>query len=134
MPAREEILGAIEAHISWKRRLEEAIESESWASNSEFALDGIRDDTRCQLGRWLHGESCRGGARSDYCCVEGLHRQFHEAAAQVLELALAGWTDAARAALGPDEEYCRLSRELIRALDAMAQGECWDERALVVGD
>ena len=114
MNLQPQIDAAIGAHGLWKSRLRAA----ATTGTSEFSPNQIRDDHRCAFGSWLFGaEIAPEIKRSKHyqACVE-LHRQFHNSAAEVLALALAGKKREADAAMGDGSVFKRLSNELTRAM------------------
>lgn len=78
-----DFMGAIEAHIRWKVRLESYISGES---KEQLDPAVVGTDNQCALGKWIHGP---GGARYDSLPVfQGLkesHAGFHQCAAQVIQ-------------------------------------------------
>jgi len=77
------------------------------------------------FGQWLYGDEITAGEKATpgYEEVCRLHARFHEEAARVLELALAGKRWEAAAALGDGSAYAMASMDLLNALAA------WHERA-----
>jgi len=97
---------AIVAHLGWKSMLQSVLESRS----GEVSPGDLRQDDRCRFGHWLRRLEDLYRDQDIYwrCCE--LHRQFHETAANVLEIAMSGRPDADVAAL-----------EATRALDAVSE-------------
>jgi hypothetical protein len=110
MKLRNQITKAIGAHGFWKKRLMSAIES----GQSEFTVDQVAKDDACEFGKWLHGasipEELTGTADFEAC--RELHAALHQAAAEVLRLAVSGDRAAARAAIGTDTKFTNLSSAL----------------------
>lgn len=108
----QEINDAIGAHGAWKLKLRTAISM----GKSDVEPKTVRCDDRCTFGRWLYGPSidARTRAGKPYQVVHRLHREFHEAAATVLESALAGRKDHATEVL--DGDFRERSEKLVRAL------------------
>lgn len=98
---------ALAAHAQWKETLREAIER----GNCNLRPDAVAADDRCELGTWLAAIAA-GPAAADpqFLAIRAEHRRFHEHAANVLRLALAGHAKAALRAL--EGEYAILSAEL----------------------
>ena len=98
MSMQDQIKTAVGVHGMWKARLKSAIDK----SSSEFTASTVRRDDACEFGKWLKSGVDPAERRSPgYQKCTDLHRQFHEKAAVVLELALAGKTDQAKQAIGP---------------------------------
>ena len=91
-----EIIGA---HVMWKQRLTAFLAGESTES---LDPETIRLDDRCALGKWLYGEGAAMSELPRYEEVRGLHAQFHQYAADVVNLHLAGNTAEAEQLLQGD--------------------------------
>jgi hypothetical protein len=108
-----EIIGA---HVMWKQRLTAFL---AGSSAEQLDPEAIRHDDRCALGKWIYGA---GKSMSDlprYEEVRGLHAQFHQNAADVVTLHLAGNTSEAEKLLQGD--YSRLSEKLKHRLIGLSQ-------------
>lgn len=109
----EQINKAIEAHDGWKVRLQEAINT----GTSKYTVEGLSVINQCDFGRWLYFEIDPVLRSSEYYeKVANLHQLFHEAAANVLKLALQGEKERAMIAMGAGSAYEQLSAELISAM------------------
>lgn len=109
---REEINAAILAHSQWKTRLAQAIET----GTSEFVPDKVKPDNLCMFGKWFHSLTGADTTNAYYAQVKDLHAKFHAIAAHVLELALAGKKEEAKAAMDSSSEYADISSQLILTL------------------
>ena len=78
-----DVMGAIEAHIRWKVRLESYISGEG---EEELDPDVVGKDDQCALGKWIYGP---GGAKYDslpvFQSLKETHTGFHQCAAQVIQ-------------------------------------------------
>jgi len=109
----DQVQAAIGAHGMWKARLRQAVDSGS----SEFKVDVVRLDDRCDFGRWLYGEARQvHGSDSQFELVRKLHAEFHVEAAKVLGHAMAGNKGQAEASMGIGGQFSRVSSSLIGAL------------------
>ena len=108
----EQAQAAMRAHTQWKARLNKAIETGS----SEFVVDVVRLDDRCDFGKWLHGQA--GSTDPHYVEVKRLHAEFHTEAARILALAVGGKPAEATAAMAPRTPFTRASASLVLALTA----------------
>jgi hypothetical protein len=108
-----EIIGA---HVMWKQRLTSFLAGESTES---LDPETIRLDDRCALGKWLYGEGTAMSELPRYEEVRGLHAQFHQYAADVVNLHLAGNTAEAEKLLQGD--YSRLSERLKHRIIGLSQ-------------
>ncbi len=114
MSLQDEIKKAIGAHGMWKSRLLTAIET----GKSEFAPDQIRHDNQCDFGRWLYGAALAASAKQapEYEACRRLHAEFHQEAAKVLGLALAGHKDKALSAMSNTGSFADISGHLTGAM------------------
>ena len=108
-----EIIGA---HVMWKQRLTSFLAGESTES---LDPETIRLDDRCALGKWLYGEGTAMSELPRYEEVRGLHAQFHQYAADVVTLHLAGNSAEAEKLLQGD--YSRLSEKLKHRIIGLSQ-------------
>jgi hypothetical protein len=104
---------AIVAHDEWKARLLAAIE----AGSSELDPDTIRADDRCAFGKWLYSVGPALKASLHYQRVCDLHGRFHEAAADVLGLAIGGKRPQALTSLEFGSEYVNASVLLVDEME-----------------
>jgi methyl-accepting chemotaxis protein len=77
---------AIAAHGAWKMRLKAATSKGTDASTQ----DKVRLDNLCDFAKWLYDADAATIADSHYANIKDLHAQFHETAADVLAMVLAG--------------------------------------------
>ncbi len=105
---------AIGAHAMWMSHLRQAV-LEAWPG---FDLESIRAADQCEFGKWLYGPRLSDDERAtdEYQAVERLHSEFHELAAQVVELAAAGQAAEAYGLLYGD--YVTMSGRLALAMRA----------------
>jgi len=111
MAFNDEVMKAICAHGQWKHHLNTAIAT----GKSQFNVADSSKDNLCAFGKWLYGPTIPVGAKNaefDEVCT--LHARFHELASRVLDLALKGNKDAARALM--DAEFTDVSGKLSQAL------------------
>lgn len=113
-PVAVAVAAAIAAHRDWKATLGDAI------ATGASRLDPLRvgRDDCCELGAWLHGQP--GGDPATLACLLAEHARFHQLAARILEMAIAGHTRAATRAL--DGEYAFVSAELESLLQRLSTG------------
>lgn len=106
------IRDAIGAHGAWKMKLTTAIKY----GHSDKDPDQVRDCTACDFGKWMDGPAfdahVKGG--KPYQVVSRLHKEFHEAAANVLQHAVGGDKDGAEKLM--ESEFKQRSETLKRAL------------------
>lgn len=108
-----EIIGA---HVMWKQRLTAFL---AGSSMETLDPDTIQLDDRCALGKWIYGDGKAMSELPRYEEVRGLHAQFHQYAADVVRLHLAGNTTEAEKLLQGD--YSKLSEKLKHRLIGLSQ-------------
>ena len=113
MSLQDQIKSAVGSHGLWKARLKAAIDTAS----SEFSPGVVRKDDQCEFGKWIHSttDPALKNSRELLRCKD-LHREFHQAAAQVLDLALAGHKEAAKQAMSPSSAFAKASGALTIAM------------------
>ncbi len=110
---------AISAHAQWKRRLNEAIDSGA----SEWTVSDVKADDRCEFGEWLRNLPPVAKTSERYRHLQSLHTDFHQAASDVLKLALAGKKDDARAAMSRGSHFNETSTQLVLTLGDWRRSE-----------
>lgn len=116
MDHAHEIDQAVGAHGMWKGRLKQAIDS----GKLDTPVATIRTNNQCAFGKWLYGSTLSAQDKSSeyYKTVTELHTQFHQAAAQVAELATSGKKNEAEKLLVPDGRFASISSKLTAAMVA----------------
>ncbi|MBU0593281.1 MAG: CZB domain-containing protein [Pseudomonadota bacterium] len=90
VPDDLDFMGAIEAHIRWKVRLEAYVSGDG-AEKLDPAVVG-KDDL-CALGKWIYGPGgVNYGALPLFQSLKETHAGFHQCAAQVIQSADEGDT------------------------------------------
>lgn len=110
---------AIAAHAKWKYHLMDAIDS----GKSPWRVDDVRTDHACEFGKWLIALPLSERLSDHANKVRSLHAEFHALAAHVLELALAGRKEEARAAMAFGSRFAVVSANLTVSILA------WNEAA-----
>ena len=108
-----QIDAAIAAHDNWKADLLTAIK----AGSSELTPDDVRADDRCAFGKWLGSVGPDLRASLHYERVRDLHARFHEAAADVLALAVGGKGPQALVSLEFGSDYVSASVLLVDEME-----------------
>jgi methyl-accepting chemotaxis protein len=103
---------AIAAHSKWKFRLRDAIQS----GQSEWTVETVRKDDQCAFGQWLKTMPLADRMSHEWKEARELHTQFHQAAADVLALALSGQRGPATAAMAPGGAFSHVSSQLVTQL------------------
>jgi hypothetical protein len=110
----KEIDQAIAAHGYWKAYLRNAIIT----GKIDTPVETIRSDNQCIFGRWLDASMLTSTEKESYhyITVKELHAKFHETAARVAGLVLAGKKSDAERMMAPDGEYAKISAQLTLAM------------------
>ena len=110
----DKIVRAIAAHAKWKFYLRQAIET----GQSEWTVDEVRVDNRCDFGVWLQGLPPGDQESEHWEDVRRLHAEFHKEAAEVLRLALGGRREEAEAAIAQGSRFDKVSTKLTITMTA----------------
>lgn len=103
---------AIEAHLSWKRRLDDYLQGRSAET---LRVHEVCLDNRCELGTWIHGSGKqRFGEIELFRQLLEEHAKFHWQASKVVEAHQSG--DTARASAILSTEFSRQSRKTVDCL------------------
>ncbi|MHC4910866.1 MAG: CZB domain-containing protein [Planctomycetota bacterium] len=108
------ITHAIASHATWKYHLRQAIRT----GESEWNVPSTRLDDQCEFGKWLRTLPPEDRTGPHWTRVRDRHQVFHEAAAHVLDLALAGRRAEAEDAIALESEFARASNQLTLAMNA----------------
>ncbi len=114
MSTKDEIKNAIAAHGRWKKKLKTAIDT----GKIDTGVPAIKADNQCAFGKWLHGPTIteRQKQTDHYRDVRKLHAVFHEKAAKVAQLAIAGNRAAAVRMMEVNGEFSVASADLTTAM------------------
>jgi methyl-accepting chemotaxis protein len=105
----------IEAHNAWKKRLREAIASESEARR--LRPDEVCKDNLCGLGKWIYGSGRRFEGDPEYQPLRHSHAEFHKCAADVIRLTQKGDKTGAESMLV--DRFYDLSRQTVQHIQNM---------------
>jgi hypothetical protein len=103
---------AILAHKEWKNRLESAIAM----GHSDFKPAIVMKDNVCEFGKWLYSLSVDEKSSENYDIVRNLHAEFHKIAGDILQDAISGNIDEAKAKFLFGGTYGIASSKLCAAL------------------
>ncbi len=114
MVRESEIRQAIAAHDYWKGYLRNAIRT----GRIDMPVEAIRSDSQCVFGKWLDGAMLTSQEESAHhlITIKERHAEFHQTAASVVELILAGKKSDAEKMMSIGGEYAKISAELTLAL------------------
>lgn len=103
---------ALLSHENWKKRLKRAIAE----GRIDRPVEDIRACDCCEFGRWIEGEDISPMLKigKPYQVTRRVHREFHEAAAEVARHALEGRAEEAEALM--QGAYAESSEKLKRVL------------------
>ena len=105
---------AVAAHAQWKYRLYQAINT----GKSEWTVAQVRTDDQCDLGKWLRSLPMSEQQSERYKEIWASHVEFHTIASEVLEMALVGRTEEAKAAVALDTRFSGITTKMIMGLSA----------------
>ena len=78
---------AIAGHKIWRDHLRNFIDG---VAQEDITVERARDHTACSLGKWIYGSGEQYNFFDTYSELVDHHRQFHEIAAEIMRLQLAG--------------------------------------------
>ena len=107
---KSNINAAIEAHLAWTERFNDAIAHRVLPE----AIRNAGYDDLCAFGKWLYGLDDQAKHSSYYRKVKDLHYRFHNEAAEIVRLMERSFFDDAKARLAGD--YAAASQKLQAAL------------------
>jgi len=113
MITRAAIDDVLRSHAAWKQELHDAIASQQ----SDFTVETLKRDDLCELGKWLRRLTPEDKQGVEIDLILLAHAQFHEAAAEILALALEGKTTIALRLLEFNGTYGLTSARLTGALN-----------------
>ena len=106
---------ALAAHAKWKEKLGDyLVKRDGSLKAAEIGMD-----TRCPLGKWIHGEGSKYVKLAEYSTLRIEHARFHKAAAEVVRHAVSGKPVSADIILGPKSEFAKASSAVVVAIAAM---------------
>lgn len=106
---------AIKAHAGWKMKLKSYLNSPDQSLNPE----DVGSDSRCDLGKWIHGEGTQFSCHAEYAVLKDEHARFHRAAAEIVRKANGGQNVTAEVALGAASPFALASTAVVSAIMAM---------------
>ena len=112
---RDEINDVIWAHSQWKYNLRKAIDMQS----SHFNVADVGNDKKCAFGKWLM--SVEAHHLENHKKLVELHHDFHQQAAQILQIALDGHQHKAHEAIALGSSFNRLTAELVNMISALSE-------------
>ena len=106
---------AITVHSNWKMKLSRYLAKPDGSLDpNDVGLDG-----KCDLGKWIGGESAKYSKLAQFGAMQQQHNGFHKAATQVVRQADAGENVTAEVALGAKSEFAQTSSAVVQAIMAM---------------
>ena len=102
-------MGAIEAHVRWKIRLEAYING---TSEEHLDPDVVCRDDQCALGKWIYGGGGeKYGNHPMFPVLKQTHMHFHRSAGDIIRTVDAGDKEKARTMLNSGD-YARYSHRV----------------------
>ena len=110
---------AVFVHAKWKHQLRQAIET----GKSEWTVAEVEADDGCELGDWFEHLPLAKKNSAQFSHLSSLHSEFHQAASEVLALALSGRKEEAKEAISSGSRFTQVSTQLTLALTAWAKSD-----------
>ncbi len=106
---------AILAHRHWKEKLNGYLAK----PDGSLSASEVAEDTRCELGKWIHAEGKKMARLPEYEHLKTEHARFHQAAADVIRKADSGANLSGETALGGHSAFSVASTAVVRAIMAL---------------
>ena len=104
---------AVDAHSSWKQRLQAFIAGKGEALDAAV----VGGDDRCVLGGWIYGPGKDFAKYGEYGALRSAHASFHRCAGEVVRLSQAGRREEATRAL--ENEFVAESKTTVKCIYEM---------------
>lgn len=102
---------AVDAHVNWIMRLQDAIDGGDRLNVSE-----VGKDTQCELGKWIYSAGAAHQDKPAFQNLKAKHAEFHQCAGEVVRKVNAGDLDGALGMVKKNGEFIRVSTETIDAI------------------
>lgn len=102
---------AVDAHVNWIIRLQEAIEGGQKLDPAE-----VGKDTLCDLGKWIYGEGAVHRDKPAYQTLKARHTEFHQSAGEVVRKVNANDLAGAIAMVDRGGDFIRISTDTVNAI------------------
>lgn len=112
---KDKINEVIWTHSQWKAHLRKAIEMQT----SHLNVADAGNDKKCAFGKWLM--SVEAQHLENHKKLVELHHDFHQQAAQILQIALDGHRHKAHEAIALGSPFNRLTAELVNMISALGE-------------
>lgn len=106
---------AIKAHAGWKMKLKSYLDR----PDKSLRPEDVESDSRCELGKWIHGDGRQFSSHAEYGVLKDEHARFHRAAADIVRKANGGQNVTAEVALGAASPFAQASTSVVSAIMAM---------------
>ncbi len=100
----------IQSHSRWKFRLKDIIEH----GKSDLVIADVRNAHLCSFGQWL--DSAEGRKLPYYKELVELHRDFHDEAASILQIALSAQKEEALEKMKLGSHFNQIAAKLINKI------------------
>ncbi len=103
---------AIQAHVLWKKRLQDYVDG---VSSEELNHKEVCLDSKCALGKWIHGSGrTHLGNEPVFENLKDRHALFHFEAGKIVELVQSGHKKDAQKVI--DSDYSKVSNEVVHMI------------------
>lgn len=109
----DEIKHAIAAHGAWKGKLRDFM-----AGRLELKPEEVVNCNTCEFGKWML-TNARATLGANFTKLDGLHRDFHKAAADVVRMKNSHNEKGAEESMSPSGAFTKASSALVQALMAL---------------
>lgn len=105
---------AVDAHVAWIMKLQEAIAGGVKLDVAEVGKDGL-----CELGKWIYSLGAVYQDRAAFRNLKSKHAEFHQCAGEVVRKVNAGDVEGALSMVSKGGEFIRVSTDTINAIMAL---------------
>ena len=106
---------AIKAHSAWKMKLSKYLAN----PDKSLKAEDVAQDSKCDLGKWIHGEAIQFNQLPEYSALKLEHANFHKAAADVIRKADSGQSTSEDTQLGGSSPFAKASSAVVTAIMAI---------------
>ncbi len=105
---------AVDAHVAWIMKLQEAI-----GGGIKLDVAEVGKDTLCELGKWIYSPGTVHPDMAAFQKLKSKHAEFHQCAAEVVHKVNTGNVEGALNMVDKGGEFVRISSDTISAIKAM---------------
>lgn len=106
---------AVTAHTGWKMKVARYLSS----PDGSLQVATVRQDNRCELGKWLYGEGKSFHLLPEYQKLVADHARLHQSASDLIRRANTGEYLTKETVMGERSPYGLASKDLLNSLQSL---------------